>query len=148
MFFIVFFGACSQFSKFLHASETQHYGKEDEFKFQDIRNNCIKYIPVPSDHSRKHEQRYICCTSASETAYVSCSLYSASNFDIFILSRPGNKDSKPLIHLTPRFSQLEYPAESKRIPSNRREGLMFNVMTVLALPAFCIPEIISVEDSF
>ena len=25
---------------------------------------------------------------------------------------------------------------------------MFNVMTVLALPAFCIPEIISVEDIF
>ena len=25
---------------------------------------------------------------------------------------------------------------------------MFNVMTVLALPMFCIPEIISVEDSF
>jgi len=25
---------------------------------------------------------------------------------------------------------------------------MFDVMTVLALPAFCIPEIISIEDSF
>jgi hypothetical protein len=56
-------------------------------------------------------------------------------------------DTKPLI-LPPRFSQLEYPTESKRIPSNKREGLMFHVMTVLALPAFCIPEIISVKDSF